>query len=224
MSTVLAHTPERRAEFGRGGAEPYDLAIRAGGGRLEVVVDGSAATPLDVSVYLGQATDDERRVLGLTAGPVLDVGCGPGRMVHAAIEAGRLSLGIDISPAAVSHARSIGLPVLRRSVFDPLPAEGTWGAVVLLDGNIGIGGDPLALLARGSALLGTGGRMLVETHADRSRFARFDAQLVHPSGGRSSWFPWAEAGADAVAELAAGLGMRVRTVETGGRTFVLATR
>ena len=31
--------------------------------------------------------------------------------------------------------------VLHRSVFDRLPGTGRWGTVLLLDGNLGIGGD-----------------------------------------------------------------------------------
>jgi SAM-dependent methyltransferase len=215
------------AEFGRGGAEPYDLALRAGGGRL-VVADSEGcadgASSLDVSAYLGPATGTERRVLGLTTGPVLDVGCGPARIVRAAIEAGRLALGIDISPAAVHHGRSLGLPVLHRSVFDALPGVGTWGAVALFDGNIGIGGDPIALLSRGAALLRSGGRIIVETHPDPGRDASFAAQLVHPAGARSAWFPWAEVGERAATAMVAELGMVAATVRAGGRTFVLATR
>ncbi|MGN7799551.1 class I SAM-dependent methyltransferase [Leifsonia sp. 22587] len=228
-TTIAATASETSAEFGRGGAEPYELALRVGGGVLSVVRDdiprpGDDATSLDVSAYLAAATDAERGVLALTTGPVLDVGCGPARMVRAAIEAGRLALGIDISPAAVGLARSQGLPVLRRSVFDPLPAEGTWGAVALFDGNVGIGGDPAALLARGSELLRPGGRMIVETHADPERNVHFAAQLVHPAGARSAWFPWAEVGHRAAARIAGDLGMDVTTVATAGRTFVLATR
>ncbi|WP_431218911.1 class I SAM-dependent methyltransferase [Leifsonia xyli] len=182
------------------------------------------ASPLDVSTYLASATDGERDVLALTDGPVLDIGCGPARLVRAAIEAGRLALGIDVSPAAVGHARSAGLPVLHRSVFDPLPAEGTWGAVVLLDGNVGIGGDPVALLSRGLELLRPGGQMVVEAHADQERDASFLAQLVHPAGARSAWFPWAEVGARVVTGIVRELGMDATTVTTAGRAFVLATR
>lgn len=218
--------PERLTEFGRGGAEPYDLALRAGGGVLAVVARDGAERPavtLDVSAYLAAATDAERRVLALTAGPMLDIGCGPGRMVRAAIQAGRLALGIDISPAAVGLARSLGLPVLHRSVFDPLPAEGTWGTVALFDGNVGIGGDPAMLLARCAELLRPGGRMIVETHTDPVRNASYAAQLEHPAGGRSAWFPWAEVGERAATRITLDLGMDASTVRTGGRTFVLAT-
>lgn len=218
---------EPPAEFGRGGAEPYDLALRAGGGVLTVVAGddgGGAGVPLDVSGYLAAATEAERGVLALTTGPVLDIGCGPARMVRAAIEAGRLALGIDVSPAAVALARSLGLPVLHRSVFDPLPAEGTWGTVALFDGNVGIGGDPDLLLARCAELLRPGGRMIVEADTDPVRDARFAAQLVHPAGARSAWFPWAEVGERAATRIARDLGMTASTVRAGGRTFVLATR
>ena len=218
----------RQAEFGRGGAQPYDLALRSGGGHLAVVRAATAGdavpTVLDVSAYLQPATADERHVLALTSGPVLDVGCGPARMVRAAIEAGRLALGIDISYAAVQHARALGLPVLHRSVFDPVPAEGTWGTVALFDGNIGIGGDPVALLARASALLRAGGRLIVEAHPEPSREHRFTAQLAHPVGGRSDWFPWAEFGEHAVRRVLGESGMDHSTVTAGGRTFVLARR
>ena len=39
-------------------------------------------------------------------GPVLDVGCGPGRLAAAARSAGLPSLGIDSAPAAVRLARA----------------------------------------------------------------------------------------------------------------------
>lgn len=96
-------------------------------------------------------------------GPVLDIGCGRGRFVHAAIMGGHLTLGIDVSESAVRIAQEHGLPVLCRSVFQELPGEGTWGTALLLDGNIGIGGDPVALLRRCAELVrDDDGRILVE--------------------------------------------------------------
>ena len=92
---------------------------------------------------LADATDDA--AIRTAQGPVLDVGCGPGRMLRAAALQGHLVLGIDVAPAAVRLARGQGLPVLLRSVFDRLPGMGRWGTALLMDGNIGIGGDPSAL-------------------------------------------------------------------------------
>lgn len=227
MSTALAGRPEVGTAFGHGGAEPFDHAIRTGGGGVALVPhpdSGQPRTVLDVSAYLAPATDEERRALEESTGPLLDVGCGPGRIVRAAIDARRLALGIDISPAAIARATADGLPVLRRSVFDPLPAEGSWGAVALFDGNIGIEGDPRALLERCAELLMPGGRLLVETHAEHDRDHRFEARLLHPAGGESGWFPWAEAGAITVLSLTAALGMSATTASHGARTFVVATR
>lgn len=226
MTTALVDRSGEHAGFGHGGGEPFDRAIRSGGGPLALVPRrrGSARIVLDVSTYLAPATDEERRALSATEGPLLDVGCGPGRIVRAAIDAGRLALGIDISRAAVSHATADGLPVLRRSVFDPLPAEGSWGAVTLFDGNIGIDGNPVALLTRCAELLGKGGRLLVETHPEHERDHRFEAKLEHPTGGASGWFPWAEAGSATVLATATALGMTAMTATYGERTFVVATR
>ena len=60
--------------------------------------------------------------------------------------AGRRSASTSARPPSPAPLR-LGGPALRRSVFDPLPGEGRWGTALLLDGNIGIGGDPRALLA-----------------------------------------------------------------------------
>jgi len=52
--------------------------------------------------------------------------------------------------------------VLERSVFEPLPGERRWATVILLDGNIGIGGDPVVLLSRVTELLAADGMAVVE--------------------------------------------------------------
>ena len=63
--------------------------------------------------------------------------------------------------------------MVRRDVLGPLPGEGTWDHVLLADGNIGIGGDPLRLLHRAAHLLRPGGTVLVETDPGRTRVAGF---------------------------------------------------
>ncbi|MDP9442781.1 MAG: hypothetical protein M3P34_11540, partial [Actinomycetota bacterium] len=51
------------------------------------------------------------------------------------------------------------------SVFGALPGEGRWATALLIDGNIGIGGDPVALLRRVAELLRPAGVVLVELDA-----------------------------------------------------------
>jgi hypothetical protein len=94
-----------------------------------------------------------------------------------------------------------------RDVFDRVPGTGRWTTVLLADGNIGIGGDPAALLGRVAELLSPRGRAIVELEAPGSPLRREQVRLCH-AGSASAWFPWAYVGADHIADVAhdAGLG------------------
>jgi hypothetical protein len=104
-------------------------------------------------------------------------------------------------------------------VFGTLPGERRWGTVLLLDGNVGIGGDPERLLRRVARLLTPGGRALVETEPPATRTRAVRARLETGSGA-GAWFGWAVVGADAVGPLGAAAGLRhVETFVAGGRWF-----
>jgi hypothetical protein len=111
------------------------------------------------------------------------------------------------------------------SVFDPLPAEGRWDHVLLVDGNVGIGGDPVTLLGRCSALLGRRGSVLVEVEQPGAPLWSGHSRIVH-AAGRTGPFPWARVGLDAVPRLAARVGLAVDAVldADDGRWFVELTR
>jgi SAM-dependent methyltransferase len=210
------------ATFGAGGAEPYAHALRREG-RLTLVRGGSpraTSSDYDLGRWMSAADDIDRALIASEAGPVLDIGCGPGRMVEAAIEQGFVALGVDVSRAAVSVARKAGLPVLARSVFDRLPREGHWGTALLLDGNIGIGGDPTILLERCRELLGRRGAVIVEVQADDDVDEVFTAHVVDDGGRTSSSFPWAEVGGAALAGRADDAGLIVdQTWRSSDRVF-----
>jgi hypothetical protein len=92
--------------------------------------------------------------------------------------------------------------VLLRDVFDHVPGTGRWATVLLADGNIGIGGDPAALLRRVRELLAPSGHALVEIEPPGRPLRREEVRLSH-NGVVSSWFPWAYVGADDIEEVAA---------------------
>jgi hypothetical protein len=127
-------------------------------------------------------------------------------------------LGVDVSAEAVRQARERGAPAMRGDVFGPLPSEGRWHRVLLADGNIGIGGDPRALLVRCAALMDQDGQMLIELDAPGDRTWRGRVRL-HFGGRRSAPFPWASVATDAIASFARRAGLRVVDVWTEGQRW-----
>jgi glycosyltransferase A (GT-A) superfamily protein (DUF2064 family) len=152
--------------------------------------------------------------------PVIDIGCGPGRVVAALLSSGRAALGIDISRAAVDLGNRAGAQVLRRGLTDPLPGEGRWGTALLLDGNVGIGGDVSWLLLRCRQLVGPGGLIICEVDPDRLREERYEL-VLSGNGGESDPMPWATLGLDALQRVAATLDLVVAEEwRAEGRAFV----
>ncbi|MFD8735681.1 class I SAM-dependent methyltransferase [Streptomyces sp. NPDC059618] len=220
--------------------DPYADALGAGRGPLFLRRTDGWLLPLEVERWCARADAVDRQVLAHCEGAVLDVGCGPGRLVAELAARGRAALGIDVSEAAVAHTVRLGGQALLRSVFDALPGEGRWGTALLVDGNIGIGGDPAALLRRTAELLGPGGLLIAETVADAGVDECVDVRIVRAahgdgteasgaagaagggdaSGDRAA-FPWARVGTPALLRHAARAGWRTDAQwSAGGRCFV----
>ena len=203
-----------------GALEPYEESLRTG--RTLGLRDGDGRTiELDVPRWLAAVDAADESVLDRCVGPVLDVGCGPGRLAGALGERGIHAVGLDIAETAVVMTRRRGVHAMLRSVFHPLPHEGHWATVLLIDGNIGIGGNPHRLLTRVRALLNAGGRVLVESDedafADEATLMRFSqhGEAVGPT------FPWARVGVHALLTYAATAGFAlVRQWQVDGRTYV----
>lgn len=167
-----------------------------------------AVRPVGITRWLGPAGAVDDRVLERVRGPVLDIGCGPGRHVHSLARRGVLAVGVDASPTAVSLARRRGAVALQASIFDHLPGAGRWRTALLLDGNIGIGGSPALLLARVASLLAPGGEVLAELAPPGQGIHGHDLRLEHGHVS-STWFAWATVAVDAVGEPATAAGLTV---------------
>jgi SAM-dependent methyltransferase len=166
--------------------------------------------PLRVDRWYAEPCHAEHELLARAIPPVLDVGCGPARHTLALLARGVPAVGVDIAAGAVRVARGRGAPVLHRSVFDRLPNEGAWGTALLLDGNVGIGGDPVSLLARIRRALRSRGRVLLELEGPGTPTESFLARIE--GSGSGSWFPWARVGTDAIATVARGAGLALGEV------------
>lgn len=159
-------------------------------------------TELPVHEWTRAADPHDDALLAECVGDTLDVGCGPGRLAQRLAECReRRVLGIDVVPEAVAQTRARGVAALQGSVFDPVPREGRWQTALLADGNVGIGGDPLALLARLEEVLAPEGRVVVELAApgvpSTTRWARLEL-----AGTTSRPFRWSVVGVDGVLGLA----------------------
>jgi SAM-dependent methyltransferase len=158
---------------------------------------GTTPRPLSVARWQADADSGDDVLLDACTGPTLDVGCGPGRLVAALLTRNVQALGVDVSGEAIRRTTARGGIAIRRDVFGRLPGEGRWHHVLLADGNIGIGGDPAALMARIRHLLKPGGTVVVEVEQPGSGLTIGQAR-VRTGGTSSRWFPWAWSDAESV--------------------------
>ncbi|MFJ9547422.1 methyltransferase domain-containing protein [Streptomyces erythrochromogenes] len=176
---------------------PYAAAIRTQQGDLSLRDAEGWYLPLDLERWCARADAGDRAVLRRCRGRVVDIGCGAGRLVEALTRRGHTALGIDVCPSAVSTTVCRGGAALRPSVFDPLPDEGGWETALLIDGNIGIGGDPRRLLRRIRGLVHRQGQLLVET-AQEDVDERHRVRIHVGRRPVGAFFPWAAVGAAAL--------------------------
>lgn len=191
-------------------ASPHGAHVRFDDGSLH---------QFPVARYLGPADRHDRSLLADLAGPVLDVGCGPGRHLRALTAQGVYALGVDLSPMAVALARIGGARAIVGDVFGEVPGAGSWRTALLLDGNIGIGGQPQRLLGRLRGLLDPEGIVLVELGRPGSGSGSARARL-EAGAECSRWFPWARVPAEEIGSVAGASGLVVeREWSCGERWF-----
>jgi SAM-dependent methyltransferase len=219
----------------------------AGRSRVEIERADGHRRPLDVTEWIGSRPGDDA-LLARCAGPTLDVGSGPGRLTVELAARGIPALGIDVTPYAVQMTWAAGGLALVRDVFARIPGTGRWATVLLADGNIGIGGEPTALLRRIAELLAPGGRVLVEVEppghpnrVERLRLRKVPGEVpeelpgeVRAGGGPSvesdlsgqvgPWFPWAYVNPVGITDRARTAGLRVEATWTEARRWFTELR
>jgi SAM-dependent methyltransferase len=207
------------------GARIFDAAAveRAG---VDVFEHGDGVvTPIPWRRWQGTPDRADRGLLARVSRSALDLGCGPGRLAVALTRRGVATLGIDITPEAVRLTRAAGGFALHRSVFAPIPGEGTWACALLADGNIGIGGDPIALLRRVRELLAVDGRAFVEVASPSHALHVGPARIRCADGYTTDWFGWARVPVTSVGLLAGVTGFGVREIwHCDGRWFAALAR
>jgi SAM-dependent methyltransferase len=154
---------------------------------------------------------DEHMLRHCSSRPTLDLGCGPGRFTASLQQRGLPALGVDSSAAAVEMTRRRGGTAIHRDLFAPLPAEGSWEQILLTDGNIGIGGNPVQTLRRAADILAQDGIVVVEIDSPTTvscyEWLRWETE--HYLG---HWFPWSRVGAATLGDIARAAGFCVTQI------------
>jgi SAM-dependent methyltransferase len=194
---------------------------------------GGKRRHLPVARWAGGADEHDRQFSAVAraglpaAGTVLDAGCGAGRLTLSLAADGVRVLGVDISAVAVDLAVARGAHAVRGDLLADLPPAPAgwarrWSRILLADGNLGIGGDPVALLTRLRPALARGGRVVAEVRAGGG-VVRGPAWIeAADETGRAIGgpVPWAWVGADAAAEVGAAAGLRLRGLEPTARRWI----
>ena len=203
-------------------ADALDAAYR--GQKCELVRADGTSQAVPVRRWSGQASEDEIALfVDPCAGSALDVGCGPGRLAEALSKRGVAVLGIDISPEAVRQTRQRGVRAVCQDIFDDSAPLNRWRHIVLADGNVGLGGDPVRLLRRLAALLRPDGSMLVEL-AGAGHVRRHDDVQLRVAGRTTKPFDWATVGTGAIVDLAGASGLCLAGIQRGNGRQVATLR
>ena len=192
----------------------YDAAFA--GKSTQVVDQGGRIEPFDVEMWSAEPDSVDRELfIDPCDAETIDIGCGPGRLVGALSARRIFAMGIDVSKEAVRQTRIRGALALRQDVFASVPGEGRWAYALLADGNLGIGGDPVRLLARVGEVLVPGGRVIAEVAGHGTGLVR-ERRRLRVDGRLSAPFEWAVVGLDAIADVAEAAGLHVVSTQSAG--------
>lgn len=170
------------------------------------------ASPADMALFVD-----------VCRGPTLDVGCGPGWLTAAVTDRGFQALGIDISGEAVLQTRACGAMAVCQDVFVELSGSRAWQHVLLADGNIGLGGDPVRLLKRIGQLLAADGSALVELAGPGVGTVHEQVRL-RVGDRMSPPFSWATVGVDTIEAVAGQADLVVERLRHDSGRYVATLR
>ena len=154
-----------RDAFGRALLDHHEA--RSGPPLLLESDDGSVRSadlqPTDFFAPHDEWTFWEQAAIARASGAVLDLGAGAGRHSLHLQHKGHEVTAVDASPGAVEVCRARGIADARLGDLNEMPPDGRWDTILLMCGNLGLGGDwepTRSLLTRLGQLTTRGGLLI----------------------------------------------------------------
>jgi len=172
----------------------------------------------DLSRYFrktNQLSKFEMKLISLTYGDILDVGCGSGNYIPLLAERGRV-LGIDISPSVIDVAKKNGCKTCKVADIFTFPTTKKYDTITFLGNGLGIGGTvnkTKKLLKKLSCLLKNDGQILAIGRRVIQR--KFVAVQLRPVWKQKigSRFDWIHISKDFLSDLCEQAGLRLKVLQ-----------
>jgi SAM-dependent methyltransferase len=180
----------------------------------------------DLSRYFrktNQLSKLERRLISLSYGDILDVGCGTGYYIPLLAERGQV-LGIDISPNIIELARKSGCKFCKVADIFSYSTTKKYDTITFLGNNLGIGGTvnkTKKLLEKLSHLLKDDGQILATIRRVPGR--KFVVARIKPVWGKRTGpeFGWIHFNIDFLSDLCEQAGFRLKVLRGNQHYYLL---
>jgi len=184
-------------------------------GQLDLEVDDGDVVPAMHPEWFFRTEPDwepeERRLMALvTDGPVLDLGAGAGRTALHLQQHGMTVTAVESSPGAAEVCRERGVLDVRLGDLNDPPSDRHWMTVLLLCGNLGLGGSwegNRRLLARLAPICGLGALLIGDSVNYQGR-AEIALRIRYGSVV-TPWWKQRNVAASEAADLVAGTGWAI---------------
>ena len=190
------------------------LAGRAVVDLMLEVDDGTAVPAMHPEWFFRSEADwepVERELLAtVTVGPVLDLGAGAGRSALHFQQRGLQVTAVESSRGAVEVCRRRGVRDVREQDLNDPPTDRSWQAVLLLCGNLGLGGtwDGNRRLLRRLAAISAPGAVLVADSVDYIGRAEIGLRIRYGEKA-TPWWQQCNVSANEVEALTENTGWRI---------------
>ncbi len=164
----------------------------------------------------------ERKIIFLSHGKILDIGCGTGSFISALMKRGKV-LGIDISSNMIKICKSRGINNVKIKDIFGFKSKNKFDTIVLLDENIGLAGtvkNTKKLLKKLSSLLSSKGQILANVEEVAGNYYIWEARALW-NGKYGPWFKWIKFNSSFLIKLCQKQGLKAEVVSKDKKRYII---